>query len=91
MILSDIKHYLSQRGSASLSDLCIHFDTKPEAMRGMLEQWIRKGRVQKQSASASCGSSCSKCDLETTEFYQWVDAATGSFKGIAIKPEHCDK
>ncbi len=87
MILSDIKQYLSQRGSANLSDLCIHFDTNPEAMRGMLGQWIRKGRVQKYSASASCGSSCSKCDLESTEIYQWVGTAQNSFKDIPIKPE----
>ncbi len=73
MILSDIKQYLSHRGNASLADICIHFDTDPEAMRGMLEQWIRKGRVKKQSISASCGSSCSKCNLEATEIYQWID------------------
>ncbi len=91
MILSDIKQYLSQRGSASLSDLCIHFDTNPEAMRGMLGQWIRKGRVQKHSASASCGSSCSKCDLESTEIYQWVDSADTTFRGIPIKQECHDK
>lgn len=73
MILSDIKQYLSQRGSASLSDICIHFDTDPEAMRGMLEQWIRKGRVQKQPISASCGSGCNKCNPETIEIYRWID------------------
>ncbi len=91
MILSDIKQYLAQRGNASLSDLCIHFDANPEAMRGMLEQWMRKGRVQRHSASASCGSSCNKCDMDSTEIYQWVDAATSSFKGISITPECYDK
>ena len=87
MILSDIKQYLSQRDSASLSDMCIHFDTDPNAMRGMLEQWIRKGRISKQSVSASCGGSCNKCGQESTEIYQWVAAAQNSFKGIPIKPE----
>ena len=91
MILSDIKQYLSQRGNAALADICIHFDTKPEAMRGMLEQWIRKGKVQKHSMDVSCGSSCSKCDPESTEIYKWVDGADSAFKGIPIKPECHDK
>ena len=91
MILSDIKQYLSQRGNATLVDICIHFDTKPEAMRGMLEQWIRKGKVQKHSMDASCGGSCTKCDPESTEIYRWVDSADPAFRGITIKPECHDK
>ncbi|MEJ2529548.1 MAG: FeoC-like transcriptional regulator, partial [Gammaproteobacteria bacterium] len=55
MILSDIKQYLIQRGSASLSDISVHFDADPNAVRGMLEQWIRKGKVSKQAAKAACG------------------------------------
>ncbi len=90
MILSDIKQYLSQRGIASLYDISVHFDTDPNAMRGMLEQWIRKGRVQKLSASSSCGISCNKCDTENTEIYQWREADNNSLVDI-IKPEHCDQ
>ncbi|HEB95222.1 MAG TPA: sugar metabolism transcriptional regulator [Sedimenticola thiotaurini] len=72
MILSRIKQYLQQRGEASLADLATRFDTTPEAMRGMLETWIRKGRVQRRLASAACGSSCSQCDPAATEIYTWV-------------------
>lgn len=56
-----------------MADISVHFDSDPNAMRGMLEKWIRKGRVSKQSVSASCGSSCNKCDPESTEIYQWID------------------
>ncbi len=85
MILSDIKHYLSQRGSASLADISMHFDTDPDAMRGMLEQWIRKGSVSKCLVGASCGSNCNKCDAKNTEMYQWVSPKR--FKDIHIKLE----
>jgi hypothetical protein len=85
MILSDIKQYLSQRGSATLSDISMHFDTDPNAMRGMLEQWIRKGRVAKHYTSSTCNSSCEKCNPESSEIYQWVDNTTSSFKGVKIK------
>ncbi len=40
MILSDIKKYLMQHKRATLGDLAIHFETEPEAMQGMLDQWI---------------------------------------------------
>jgi hypothetical protein len=88
MILSDIKQYLSQRGSASLSDISMHFNTEPGAMRGMLEQWIRKGQVTKHIASSTCNSSCNKCDSDSVELYQWVETTNSSFKNIAIKSDH---
>ena len=72
MILSEIKAYLMERGSAPLSDIALHFDSDPDAIRGMLEQWIRKGRVKKRLLSASCGSSCDKCDTEAAELYEWI-------------------
>lgn len=90
MILADIKQYLSQRGSASLSDISTHFDTDPEALRGMLEQWIRKGRVRKHLVGASCGGSCNKCGAENSEVYQWIDTTVGTFKGIEIIQDRKD-
>ena len=87
MILSDIKQYLSERGSASLSDISMHFDTEPDAIRGMLEQWIRKGRVTKHVTGSACNSSCNKCGTESTEFYKWVGVAGSRFKNITIKSD----
>ena len=71
MILSQIRDYLQQRGEASLEDIARHFDTPPEAVRGMLETWMKKGRVQRHRAAPSCGTSCTQCDPAATEFYQW--------------------
>jgi hypothetical protein len=72
MILSDIKRYLQDRGQATLGDLAIHFDTDPDAMRGMLAQWIQKGRVLKTELRASCNRSCSKCcSDDAMEIYEW--------------------
>ena len=72
MILSDIKRYLQDHKQATLGDLAVHFDTDPEAMRGMLERWIQKGRVAKSASRASCSQSCSKCCSDTpTEIYAW--------------------
>jgi len=74
MILSKIKHYLMKHKRVTLEDLALHFDIETEAMRGMLEQWIRKGRVLKLDMQVSCNKTCSKCcDTSAMEIYEWAD------------------
>ncbi|HEB56914.1 MAG TPA: sugar metabolism transcriptional regulator [Gammaproteobacteria bacterium] len=74
MILSDISRYLEQRGQATLADIALHFDADADAVRGMLAIWIRKGRVYRRLANASCGSRCQQCDPAATEIYVWGKA-----------------
>jgi len=75
VILSDIRDYLQQRGQATLADIALHFDTDPDAVRGMLQVWIQKGKVHRQMATASCGGSCTQCDSASTEIYIWNEAS----------------
>ena len=97
MILSDIKRFLGERGQASLAELSQHFGSDPEAMRGMLEFWIARGRVIRHLPS--CGSGCTQCAPEVIEVYTWVDKArdqtsdkaSGSSRVIPIKPVTCDR
>ena len=93
MILSEIKQYLAERGQATLGDIAVHFDAPPDAVRGMMEQWIRKGKVRRYNASSACGSSCSKCDPASTEIYEWTGPHEGGGhpSGILIKPVTCDR
>lgn len=72
MILTDLKAYLSGRGRATLSDMALHFDSDPDALRGMLEQFIRKGRVRRLTLGPACGG-CQKCDLAAPEIYEWTE------------------
>jgi len=73
MILSGIKRYFSQQQTAALTDLSLHFGVEPDAMRGMLEQWIRKGRLRKLPQGSSCQGCCEACNLDKLEIYQWLD------------------
>ncbi len=73
MILSDIKKYLQSHGRAALADIAMHFDADPDAVRGMLEVWERKGKVKKSFVSASCGEECKQCDTSAVEIYHWVE------------------
>lgn len=72
MILSDIKQYLVKHRRVALRDLSIHFDADPDSMRGMLDQWIQKGKVRKFTAETQCGGTCCKCDPLAVELYEWV-------------------
>ena len=74
MILTDIRRYLEHRGQASLEDIARHLDADPEAVRGMMEHWMRKGRVRRHLAGAACGG-CSQCEGSALEVYEWLDAA----------------
>lgn len=78
---SEVKRYLRTRGMAPLSDLVNRFDCDPEAMRGVLEFWERKGRVKQLETQGSCAAGCSGCSGEACAepalgaVYQWVEAA----------------
>ncbi len=89
MILSQIRDYLKQRGQCTLSDIALHFDTDADAVRGMLDVWIKKGKVEKRSATESCGSSCQSCDPATTEVYIWHELKTTDKLDVNI-PGCCD-
>ena len=73
MILADIRDYLLVRGEATLADIALYFEADPEAVRGMLQQWIRKGRVARRKVEAACGTSCHRCDPAAMELYVWQE------------------
>ncbi len=73
-MLIAVKNHMAGRGITSLRELALHFQVDPDVMRGMLEHWLRKGRVRRQAAchhSACCG-----CDPAVTECYWWVEPET---------------
>jgi hypothetical protein len=73
MILTDIREFFSRQQAASLAELSLHFRVDADAMRGMLDQWIRKGKLQKLPQGAKCSGCCeSTCDSDSMEIYHWI-------------------
>ncbi|MFO7576598.1 MAG: FeoC-like transcriptional regulator [Pelovirga sp.] len=74
MTPSEVKHYLSDRRIAPLHDIALHFDMGHDAVRGILELWIKKGRVKRhQDNSCKSGSCCGGCEEEgSKEIYEWL-------------------
>ncbi len=73
MILSEIKNFFKKQSVVSLTDLSLHFAVEPDAMRGMLDQWIRKGKVQKLEQEGKC-SNCCGCNADYPEIYRWTES-----------------
>ena len=73
MILSDLRSYLKLQRRCALADLVTHFNMDADALRGMLDKWVRKGSLRKIPLESSCGTSCCKCDTTLTELYEWID------------------
>ena len=71
MILSELRDYLKSHRRATLIDMAHRFNSDPDALRGMLEKWVAKGKVEKLSEAATCNNGCCKCDPAATEVYEW--------------------
>ena len=68
----EIRKYLSRRRLATLHDIALHFRMTTDAVRPMLELWIKKGKVRKHGNSPGCSRGCCKCDPATIETYEWL-------------------
>ncbi|MEG4282342.1 FeoC-like transcriptional regulator [Microcoleus sp. A006_D1] len=73
MILSDIQQFISENKRASIADLKLHFRMDGDALRGMLNRLMRKGRISKMAEAKKCGG-CHSCADDATEIYVWVNA-----------------
>lgn len=72
MILSDLKSYLAARRRAPIGDLVNRFDAEPDAIRGMLEHFIRKGQARRLDGSEDTCGGCQKCAPLASEIYEWT-------------------
>ncbi|PHS14061.1 MAG: sugar metabolism transcriptional regulator [Kangiella sp.] len=76
-MLIDIKNLLIEREQVSLMDLSRHFHVSETLMLSLLEQWNKKGRIQRVDTSGMCGSGCGSCDEaeESKIYYRWKPVA----------------
>jgi putative ferrous iron transport protein C len=70
MILNDVKNYVKTRQQVSLRDIAVHFDVEPEALKGMLNFLVSKGKISRQTSPA-CAGSCACSQSENMEIYSW--------------------
>lgn len=80
-MLMEIKKLLQEREQMTLTDLARHFYVSESVMISMLDQWQKKGRIEKIDTTGICGTSCGSCDEseESKTIYRWRKTAQ---KGI---------
>ena len=72
MLLGEIRNYLQQRGSASLSDVATHFDIAPDTARFALDYWQQRGNVRAVTAAGGPGGCGGKgCGGGDGTHYEW--------------------
>lgn len=69
MILPQIQGYVQAQGRVSLAQLEVHFQIEAEALRGMVDQLVRRGRLRRLSSTSTCHG-CADCAPATLEFYE---------------------
>ncbi|MGH8550531.1 MAG: FeoC-like transcriptional regulator [Methylococcales bacterium] len=73
MVLSELRNYLQENRRVLLADLANRFNMDADALRGMLQKWVTKGKVRKLSGDTDCSKGCCKCDPATLELYEWLE------------------
>ena len=72
-MLSTLIETLQKHRRASSIDMAHALDSTPEAVEGMLERLVQKGKVKKLPAGTACGGGCNKCDLSQVKLYEWIE------------------
>lgn len=71
VLLSELKSYLSARRRVPIADLVNRFGVEADALRGMLNILIGKGRVRRLDDGEICAG-CAKCEAYLLETYEWI-------------------
>ena len=75
MTIVGVRDYLKVRHNASLTEIALHFDASEDAVRGVLDQWIAKGRVRRLPMGATCsnaGSGCG-CGCKMQDIFEYLE------------------
>jgi putative ferrous iron transport protein C len=71
-MLREVKQFLQMHKSTTIVGLSQQLRIDKNILKDMLQQFIRKGWVQKAKAIASCQKPCQKCAPATYEIYEWI-------------------
>ncbi len=72
--LLELKAYLQNRKIVSIDELSVHFKTTPDTLMPMLDQWIRKGKLRKETSGGTCGGKHNTCSCGDSKqiWYEWT-------------------
>lgn len=71
-MITDIAHYIEQRGQVPLRDLALHFKMDERVIESMLDRLVQKGRIRELPGGTACGGGCQQCAPEQIRIFAWT-------------------
>lgn len=70
-MLLQIRDYIYRQGVVSTQQIVREFHLDLPALQPMLDLWVSKGVIRKCQEKINCQSTCFKCRIQTSEYYQY--------------------
>lgn len=70
-MLFELRDFIQKQGLVSSTQLAREFQLDEEALKPMLNCWVKKGCIKSLNAPQACKSPCSRC-RSSIEYYQFV-------------------
>lgn len=72
-MLFALRDHMKKVQVASITQLAREFSINTEALRPMLDIWVKRGVISLVSTARSCGQPCHGCDELTSTYYQYLN------------------
>lgn len=69
-MLLQLRDYMLRERVASTQQLAREFRIDEDTLQPMLDVWVRKGIIEPCEQKLSCQSTCARCKIKKTAFYQ---------------------
>lgn len=69
LTLQNLKAYIFSRGQVSLRELALVFKESPDLIEGMLQHWLKKGKIEKALKTTACAKTCVRCPVDAFTLY----------------------
>ncbi len=68
-----LRNYIKKYRAVSITQISREFVIDVQALKPMLDIWVKKGIVRAHNHPLSCKDKCNSCNTNDLVYYCWVD------------------
>lgn len=72
-MLYQLRSYIKKYRSVSITQISREFMLDVQALKPMLEIWVKRGEINIYNHPLACKSTCGTCNVSDVVYYCWVD------------------
>lgn len=72
-MLYDLRSYIKKYRQVAITQVCREFNIDAQALKPILDIWVKKGVIKSFASPIACKSSCGACKFSTESYYCWVE------------------